>query len=190
LPGDYDSSGTVDAGDYIVWRQNDVRADGSGPTPGVPDGVVDQLDYAFWRANFGEVGVPGGGGSGAAAAGELDSADATYAPSQSVPLATEPIAAHDDSNVAGEAGDIVLHAWTRTSQPERSSTAQSSQASAVFEQTDLLLLAARSKFDLNVDDFGLWEDFDTARSWAAIDEVVDQLEVGDVLFAPEFAPQM
>ena len=28
-------------------------ADGSGAVVGVPDGVVDSLDYAFWKANFG-----------------------------------------------------------------------------------------------------------------------------------------
>lgn len=67
-PGDYNSDGSVDAADYVVWRKTlgsttDLRADGSGLTPGVPNGVVDQYDYDFWRANFG---VGGGAGSGAA----------------------------------------------------------------------------------------------------------------------------
>ena len=53
------ADGSVDAADYTVWRDAvgksgpGLAADGSGPTPGVPDGVVDQLDYAYWKANFG-----------------------------------------------------------------------------------------------------------------------------------------
>jgi glucose/arabinose dehydrogenase len=57
LPGDYNSDGTVNAADYVVWRMQNqtgdgLDADGSGPN-GSPDGVVDDIDYAFWRANFG-----------------------------------------------------------------------------------------------------------------------------------------
>jgi DNA-binding beta-propeller fold protein YncE len=56
-PGDYNYDGTVDAADYTIYRDNlgsttDLRADGTGPG-GVPDGIVDQLDYDFWVANFG-----------------------------------------------------------------------------------------------------------------------------------------
>jgi T5SS/PEP-CTERM-associated repeat protein len=54
-PGDYNTDGVVDAGDYIVWRGalgdsgTDLAADGNG------DGVVDSADYNYWRANFGSV---------------------------------------------------------------------------------------------------------------------------------------
>src|SRR4029079_8361325 len=55
LPGDYNRNGTVDAADYVVWRNtlgtsrpNYSGADGNG------NGVVDQNDHAIWRAHFGQ----------------------------------------------------------------------------------------------------------------------------------------
>ncbi len=60
VPGDYNQNGTVDAADYVLWRdmlnQNVTPgsgADGSGPA-GEPDGIVNAHDYNFWRAHFGE----------------------------------------------------------------------------------------------------------------------------------------
>jgi enediyne biosynthesis protein E4 len=47
LPGDFDGSGTVDAGDYIAWRK------GLGPND-------DGWDYNVWRSFFGQS-LPGGG---------------------------------------------------------------------------------------------------------------------------------
>ena len=48
--GDYNSNGTVDAADYVVWRN-------AGPTDVLPNdptsGTVDQSDYDFWRSRFG-----------------------------------------------------------------------------------------------------------------------------------------
>jgi hypothetical protein len=59
VPGDFNGNGTVDAADYVLWRnggplQND-------PTPG-----VDAADYDFWRARFGNT-AAGGNGSAAVA---------------------------------------------------------------------------------------------------------------------------
>jgi hypothetical protein len=68
-PGDYDHSGTVDAADYVRWKNafgstSDQDADGN------QNGIVDAGDYTFWRNHFqsqlgsvaqadgGSVGVP------------------------------------------------------------------------------------------------------------------------------------
>ena len=64
LRGDYNRNGFVDTPDYVVWRKMlglagpGLLADGTGPG-GVPDGIVNSLDYDFWKARFGNV-VKGG----------------------------------------------------------------------------------------------------------------------------------
>src|SRR5262245_30399917 len=45
--GDYNNNGTVDAGDYVLWRKGGPLQ--NDPTPGVQAG-----DYDVWRANFGK----------------------------------------------------------------------------------------------------------------------------------------
>jgi hypothetical protein len=53
LPGDYNDNGTIDAADYTVWR--DAMA--AGATELLNDrtpGVVDETDFDYWRAHFGE----------------------------------------------------------------------------------------------------------------------------------------
>src|SRR6476646_4447642 len=44
-PADYNTSGAVDAADYVLWRKNNINA-GQG--------------YTDWRANFGGTGSSGG----------------------------------------------------------------------------------------------------------------------------------
>jgi T5SS/PEP-CTERM-associated repeat protein len=62
--GDFNGNGTVDAGDYIVWR-NSLNQQGAGlAADSNGDGVVNATDYAFWRSRVGN--VVGGAGSGAA----------------------------------------------------------------------------------------------------------------------------
>jgi fibronectin-binding autotransporter adhesin len=60
LPGDFNSDGKVDAGDYVTWRKNNgtnnaLANDGGLGTPIGPG------HYDLWRANFGN---PPGAGSG------------------------------------------------------------------------------------------------------------------------------
>jgi len=61
LQGDYNSDGSVDAGDYVTWRRTYgtsvapyTGADGNG------DSMVDADDYIVWRANFGATAAGGG----------------------------------------------------------------------------------------------------------------------------------
>ena len=57
LPGDYNGDDTVDAGDYVVWRDN------LGQPVVLPNdptsGTVGQVDYDVWKANFGATLLPG-----------------------------------------------------------------------------------------------------------------------------------
>lgn len=46
VPGDYNNNGTVDAADYVLWRDG-------GPLQNDPTSGVQPEDYDFWRARFG-----------------------------------------------------------------------------------------------------------------------------------------
>jgi T5SS/PEP-CTERM-associated repeat protein len=54
LFGDYNSDGTVDAGDFAVWRKarNSATSAYSG-ADGSGDGTVNDADYTIWRTHFG-----------------------------------------------------------------------------------------------------------------------------------------
>jgi hypothetical protein len=54
--GDYNDNGTVDAADYVLWR-NGGPLENEGNNPG----VIDQADYDFWRSRFGAMSGVGGG---------------------------------------------------------------------------------------------------------------------------------
>jgi hypothetical protein len=48
VPGDYNGNGTVDAADYVAWRDGGpIQNEGASP------GVIDDADYNFWRTRFG-----------------------------------------------------------------------------------------------------------------------------------------
>jgi hypothetical protein len=59
LLGDYNGSGTVDAADYVVWRNTSVQAGTSLAADGNDDGVVNQADFDVWRINFGQSAIGG-----------------------------------------------------------------------------------------------------------------------------------
>jgi hypothetical protein len=62
IPGDYNGNGTVDAADYVVWRDN---LDGTATLPNdSTPGMVTQEDYTVWRMNFGLGGSAGAGSAG------------------------------------------------------------------------------------------------------------------------------
>jgi hypothetical protein len=63
LVGDYNLNGTVDAADYIAWRDTLTQmvtpysgADGNG------NGTIDNADYDVWRSHFGQTTAGGGAG--------------------------------------------------------------------------------------------------------------------------------
>jgi hypothetical protein len=61
VPGDYNSNGTVDAADYVLWRNG-------GPLANEVDapGTVNAADYDAWKARFGNASGSGSGlGNGA-----------------------------------------------------------------------------------------------------------------------------
>jgi hypothetical protein len=51
LAGDYNDDGSVDAADYVSWREN-LNTANSLPNDTTPETVA-QEDYEVWRANFG-----------------------------------------------------------------------------------------------------------------------------------------
>jgi hypothetical protein len=59
--GDYNNNGTVDAADYVMWR-NSMGQPITLPNDPTP-GTVDNTDYTLWRSNFGK-----NAGSGSASA--------------------------------------------------------------------------------------------------------------------------
>jgi DNA-binding beta-propeller fold protein YncE len=53
LPGDYNRNGTVDAADYVVWRNTRGQSRSLPNESGLNIHSVDIEDYWFWQANFG-----------------------------------------------------------------------------------------------------------------------------------------
>jgi hypothetical protein len=53
VDGDYNGSGTVDAADYVVWRNSLSESGPNLDADGDKNNVIDAGDYLVWRANFG-----------------------------------------------------------------------------------------------------------------------------------------
>jgi hypothetical protein len=54
FPGDYNRDGTVDAADYVVWRDSLGQSGTNLAADGDQSGAIDSGDYAVWRAHFGQ----------------------------------------------------------------------------------------------------------------------------------------
>jgi beta-glucanase (GH16 family) len=52
VQGDYNGDGTVDAGDYTVWRDSNGQNGIGLPADGSGNGTVGTEDYEIWKANF------------------------------------------------------------------------------------------------------------------------------------------
>jgi hypothetical protein len=67
--GDYNHNGTVDAGDYAIWRHtlNQSASPAGSGADGNSNGTIDQGDYMFWRERYGNA---VGAGTGFAAVPE------------------------------------------------------------------------------------------------------------------------
>jgi hypothetical protein len=57
--GDFNNNGTVDAADYVLWRNGSPLQNEGGVTPG----MTTPEDYATWRANFDATGGSTGAGA-------------------------------------------------------------------------------------------------------------------------------
>ena len=57
IPGDYNGNGSVDAADYVLWRDMLGQSGAGLPPDGNGDGTVNDDDLDVWRANFG-LGTP------------------------------------------------------------------------------------------------------------------------------------
>jgi hypothetical protein len=71
LLGDYNQNGTIDAADYTVWRDLLLVDDAILPNDPTPN-VIDDTDYDYWKAHFGES-LGGSGGKTAASVPEANS---------------------------------------------------------------------------------------------------------------------
>lgn len=69
LPGDFNSDGKVDAGDYVTWRKNNNTNNALANDNGLGT-PVGPAHYSLWRANFGKPPGAGSGGLGGAAVPE------------------------------------------------------------------------------------------------------------------------
>jgi endonuclease/exonuclease/phosphatase family metal-dependent hydrolase len=147
LAGDYNLSGGVDTADYVVWRQlngsSNPIADHTGTTPGVPDGVVNDLDYNYWRANFGGVGVPNGGAGGG---GEEERGATLRVPGEERVAASKSTTMNNVDVAVADFGSLPSMAESSTPSPSmrRSSTASTAKVVDSLLLVDLASPTAES----------------------------------------------
>jgi T5SS/PEP-CTERM-associated repeat protein len=66
LLGDYNFNGTVDGGDYVIWRKTLNQTGTFLLADGNRNGQIDTDDYNVWRAHFGQT-LPGAGSGSSSA---------------------------------------------------------------------------------------------------------------------------
>jgi hypothetical protein len=65
LTGDYNRNGTVDAADYVLWRETLNQMGPGLAADGNANNEVDAADYNVWRTNFGRTASAGASAGGA-----------------------------------------------------------------------------------------------------------------------------
>lgn len=174
LAGDYNANSKVDADDYVLWRKTvgsttNHQADGSGLTIGVPDGTVDQSDYNYWRANFGN--AIAGAGSGAGSSQMLVATSSDF--EQPAALANESVvnAAAFDLGPLSFAPDISMGSRQMVRRPPPSASVSSA---------NLLLSIVRSHAATSpVDDMRTSREETSDDPCSAIDHFFASLEEGE-----------
>jgi hypothetical protein len=73
VAGDYNNDGTVNAADYIVWRQHLGQTFALPNRDGTNSGAINAADYAYWASHFGQHSGAGAGASTGTAAPEPSS---------------------------------------------------------------------------------------------------------------------
>ena len=68
LQGDFNNDHVVNAADYTTWRNNKGATEGTLLSGNGNGGVVDDTDYALWKAHYGESSAGSGGSAAGVAA--------------------------------------------------------------------------------------------------------------------------
>jgi hypothetical protein len=147
VTGDYNSNGTVDAADYVVWRKSDGQTGAGLPADGDGDGDVDADDYNVWRANFGRTAIamvlPGAATAVATAA--------NAAQSSGDDSAGDSLAAASARDLA--IGDLARSSLSRSAQSVRGGAGRTGTAVAdeidQIDQIDHQLLLAIQGYDVD-----------------------------------------
>lgn len=141
--GDYNLDTVVNAADYTIWRDTlgsttDFRANGTND--GASLNLIDQADYDYWAARFGDTGRPAGVASPTETALEI-----TFLNASDVELATTSFDLRDD---------LTVDAW-RTNQVQAVAPAGSNKVRVRFKALDMVDNCCTGGQDVLLDNFSL-----------------------------------
>jgi Lysyl oxidase/Bacterial pre-peptidase C-terminal domain len=151
LRGDYNDDGSVDAGDYILWRKTlnttvtpNSGADGSG------NGFIDHADHGVWMESFGTTANPGAGSGLAVSSASIQSAlqpaaaEAPLLPASPV-SGSSPLTATDSSASAGRAAlNAASLNFAERKKSVSPATASSTKTAAAGQFGNLILVQLQS----------------------------------------------